>query len=113
MAKRMEAEQLSSVQIGPGYAAIKNLEILKDVANNNGAAGTIMGGITGAGLALGAGIPLGQQLANSVVQQPTSNSPADNDDSMVRLKKLKNMFEADLITKEEYDSKRAAIIEKL
>ena len=116
MAKKMEVEQLSSVNVGQGYMAVKNIEIMKDAANNTGAAGAMMSGALGAGLGIGAGLPMGQQIAQQVIAQPENNVPQNepaNEDPMAKLKKLKDMFSADLISKEEYDAKRASILEKL
>lgn len=119
MAKKMEVEQLSSVNLGQSYVTIKNLDIMKDVANNTGAAGTMMAGAAGVGMALGAGYPLGNQIANGIAKesekQQSSQSvlTANQDDPMERLAKLKKMFDAGLINQEEYESKRKSILDDL
>lgn len=46
-------------------------------------------------------------------QQPPAAAPAAAADPMEKLAKLKKMFEADLITEQEYAAKRAAILEEL
>ncbi|MEN6435632.1 MAG: PH domain-containing protein [Anaerolineaceae bacterium] len=52
----------------------------------------------------------GQTPINSM---PSSTSPVKSEDPLETLKNLKKMLEADLITKEEYDSKKAEILSKM
>ena len=107
MAKRMEMQQLGSVQVGQGYLTAKSMEVMQIAAgNNNGAAGALMGAAAGMGLGMGAGVPLGQQMAQAVTQ------PSDND-LEGKLQKLKSLFERGLITEAEYQSKRTEIISQL
>jgi len=118
MAKRMEVEQLSSVNVGQSYLAVKNLEIMKDAANNTGAAGTMLGGALGAGLAFGVGLPMGQQIASEVMKSPENQNSNQSgniniDNTAERLTKLNKLLEAGLITKEEYETKRAAILDNI
>jgi len=111
-AKKMEAEQLSKVNIGAGFAAIKNYEVLNTAAGNAGAAGGIMGSAVGMGLGFGAGLPLGNQMAQSVMQnsppipQPTATATAIDG----KLAALKNLYEQGVLTEEEYNAKRAQIL---
>jgi hypothetical protein len=46
------------------------------------------------------------------MQQPTGKGPVQ-DDPMEKLKKLKEMYEANLITEQEYEKKRAEILANL
>ncbi|MCL2845796.1 MAG: SPFH domain-containing protein [Chitinivibrionia bacterium] len=111
-AKKMEAEQLSKVNIGAGFAAIKNYEVLNTAAGNAGAAGGIMGSAVGMGLGFGAGLPLGNQMAQSVMQnsppipQPTATATTIDG----KLAALKNLYEQGVLTEEEYNAKRAQIL---
>jgi membrane protease subunit (stomatin/prohibitin family) len=111
-AKKMEAEQLSKVNIGAGFAAIKNYEVLNTAAGNAGAAGGIMGSAVGMGLGFGAGLPLGNQMAQSVMQnsppipQPTATATTIDG----KLAALKSLYEQGVLTEEEYNAKRAQIL---
>lgn len=107
MAKRMEMQQLGSVEIGQGYLTAKSMEIMQLAAgNSNGGAGAFVGAAAGMGMGMGAGFPLGMQVAREAA------SVAD-DDWERKLIKLKDMFDKNLITEEEYNSKRESIISKI
>lgn len=83
---------------GVSYAELQRLEAMSDAANNQaGAAGMMMG------------MGVGGALASNVSQetQPTGNS------TKVRLLHLKELFEEGLITQEEYNVKKSAILETL
>jgi membrane protease subunit (stomatin/prohibitin family) len=113
-AKKMEIQQFSSVQVGSGYAAVKNYEILQAAAENAGAAGGIMSSAVGMGLGFGAGFPLGSQMAQSVIQnnppQPVQNAEHKITET---LKTLKQLHEQGLLTAEEYSTKKAKILEQI
>ena len=108
MAKKMEMQQLSSVQVGQGYMAAKGFEVMKDVANNSGAVGNMMGLGAGLGLAVNAGMPLASQTAQAV---NPSNIQNGEQDVLAKLKKLKTLFEEGILTEDEYKAKKAAIID--
>ena len=107
MGKRMEMQQLGSVQVHQGYLTAKSMEVMQIAASNsNSTVGTFVGAAAGLGMGLGAGLPFGQQLAQGV------NPPA-TDDIEQKLIKLKTMLDKGLITEEEYRSKREIIIAQL
>jgi len=73
------------------------------------------GNLTGAGVGLAAGMTMGQTMAQAFqagMQQPSGAAPAQ-EDPMQKLKKLKDLFEADLITEEEYEKKKSEILSDL
>jgi membrane protease subunit (stomatin/prohibitin family) len=112
-AKRMEVQQLSSVQVGAGYATVKNYEVLQTAAENAGAAGGMMGSAVGMGLGFGAGFPLGNQMAQSVIQNSPSVVQNAESKIMETLKTLKQLHEQGLLTVEEYSAKKAKILEQI
>jgi len=117
-AKKMEVQQLSSLQVGAGYAAVKNYEVMQTAAGNTGAAGGMMGTAVGAGLGFGAGLPLGNQMAQSVIQNsppPPSAPPAETAENKIveSLKTLKSLHEQGILTDEEYNAKKAKILESI
>ena len=82
-----------------------------DAANNESDSG--MSGLMQAGLGLGAGLPVGQQIGQSMnVQTGTENKESPNDPE-VKLRKLKNLMDEGIISKKEYDAKRKQIIEEI
>lgn len=110
-AKTLEANQLSKANVNQNYAAIKSFEIMGDAANNESDSG--MSGLMQAGLGLGAGLPVGQQIGQSMnVQTGTENKESPNDPE-VKLRKLKNLMDEGIISKKEYDAKRKQIIEEI
>jgi membrane protease subunit (stomatin/prohibitin family) len=104
----MTAEAAAAERAGLNYAQVQQLEALRDAAKNEG-------GFAGAGVGLGAGLGLGQTMAAGMaggMGAPVQQQPqqADPNDPMVRLQKLKGLLDGGLITQEEYDKKRAAIL---
>jgi len=109
-AKTLEARELSKVQVGGAFTAIKSFEVLNTAAENPGEGGGGVGGMLGAGIGLGAGIPIGQQLGQQVNvkgNNTTTEEPTD------RLKKLKAMLDENLITEDEFKSKKDEILGEL
>ena len=110
--KTFEAEQLSKVQLGESFAAIKSFEILKDAANNESDGG--VGAMMSAGIGLGAGFPLGQQMGkNMTVEADAGTATAPGNDIVAKLKDLKTLFEQGLITEEQYKEKQSKLLDSL
>jgi len=110
--KTFEAKELSKVQLGKSYAAIKSFEILKDAAGNESDGG--VGAMMSAGIGLGAGFPLGQQMGkNMTVDNDVDSGNAPSNDVVSKLKDLKNLFEEGLITEEQYKEKQTELLEYL
>jgi membrane protease subunit (stomatin/prohibitin family) len=84
---------------GIDYAEMQKLKAMRDAANNTGMAGVVMG------------MSAGMQAENSMQQsnQRTFNEP----DDMQKLKKLKEIFELELITESEYNDKKSEILKRL
>jgi membrane protease subunit (stomatin/prohibitin family) len=99
----VHAEVQAAKLAGIDYAEMQKLKALKDAAKNEGAVGTSMG--------MFAGMNFGNTInqANQQQSQPTSNA----DDPMAKLKKLKDMFEMELITEEELNAKKKEILDTL
>ena len=118
MSKRMEMEQLGSVQIGQGYVAARSLDVMQTAASNGGTTGAMLGAAAGMGFGVGMGFPMGQQMATAV-NAPAALAPApvpavqNNSNPIAKLTMLKQMFEAGVLSEAEYSEKRAAIIENL
>lgn len=85
------------------YSQIEQLDIAKTAASAGGAAGDMMGA--------GMGMAMGMNMAQTMWNQQAS-APA-GDSLELRLEKLKNLFDKDLISQEEYDTKKAAVISEL
>lgn len=110
-AKTLEANQLSKANVNQNFAAIKSFEIMRDAANNESDSG--MAGLMQAGLGLGAGLPVGQQIGQSMNVETGTKGNESSDGPEVKLKKLKNLLDEGLLTKKEYDAKRKEILEQL
>ncbi len=101
----MTAEAEAAKRAGLNYAQLQQLEAMREAARNEG-------GMASAGVGLGAGLGLGQAFASGMTNMQ-AGAPAAADDPTARLQKLKSMFEAELISKEEYDKKKAEILADL
>ena len=69
----------------------------------------------GAGIGLGAGLPIGGQLGQSLnIQNNQNTGSSDNsEDPHAKIKKLKEMLDENLITEEQFNKKREEILSKI
>jgi len=115
--KKMEVEQLSKVEIGGAYAAVKSFDILGTASENAGDGGSSLGDMLGVGIGLGAGLPLGQQLGQQMqVEQHSVAGPKEAQDSnspKERLKLLKELFMDDIISSEEFEKRKKEILSEI
>ena len=96
----VQAEVLAAKIAGINYTEHQQLQAMRDAANNEGGvAGLLMGMNTGAQ----AGGVMNQQQS----QAPQTESPMD------KLKKLKELFEMELITEGEFTEKKKTILESM
>lgn len=107
----MRAEKLGQVNIGAGYQAIRNFDIMEAAANNqNGAAAAGMG----VGMGLGAGMNMAQMMGGMMQQQTPQSVPVNTVQSPEdRLIKLKKLFDAGLLEESEYKAKRLEVLSEL
>lgn len=96
----MSAEAQAASTAGVSYAQLQQLQALRDAAKNPGGAGMVVG----MGVGMGLGGPLGQ-VAGGAFQ--TAEEPAQ------RLRKLTELLNQNLITKEEFETKKAEILSKI
>ena len=86
------------------YKLDRSFDILETAAQNEGGAA---GSFIGAGLGLGAGMNLGNVMAD---QKNQNNTQGNNPDIKERLKNIKELFDQDLISKEDYENKKNEIL---
>jgi len=103
------SEVLAAKSNNVDFNTVKSFEILKASAENPGA-GSGLGAMLNAGIGLGVGLPLGQQMAQNINVQQTH---INQDDPMIKLKKLKLMLDEDLITQDIYNAKRDEILKNI
>lgn len=97
----VQAEVLAAKIAGVEYTEMQRIAAMRDAANNeSGAAGVLMG--------LNAGTQ-----ANSTINQVSENQKPAIDSPMVKLKKLKELFEMELISDSEYADKKKAILDSM
>ena len=97
----VQAEVLAAKIAGVEYTEMQRIAAMRDAANNeSGAAGMLMGFNAGA---------QGNSTMNqgSLEQQPATDSP------LIKLKKLKELFEMELISENEYTDKKKAILDSM
>jgi len=103
----LTAEAQAARAAGLNYEKVQQLEAMREAAQNEG-------GGAGLGMGMGAGIGLGQNMAQSLNQPHSTVEQIENTgDSMAKLTQLKKMFEAELITEQEYSSKKQQILDQL
>ncbi len=107
----MTAEAQAAAAVGLNYAQVQQLEAMKDAAKNEG-------GGAGLGMGLGAGLGMGQMMSGAMAsnfgqQNQQQNQAQKQEDPMEKLKKLKQMFEMELISEEEYKTKKKEILDTM
>lgn len=112
----ISAEAQAAQAAGLNFAQLKQLEAMQAAAENEG-------GAAGVGMGLGAGMGFGNMMAgafgggmtpNQQPMQSHQNQPAQpTDDPMAKLKKLKDMFEMELISESEYSSKKQEVLDSM
>jgi len=95
----LSAESQAATSAGVSYAQLQQLQALRDAANNPGGAGMVLG--------MGVGMGLNQQMG------VLASTPATAEDPVLRLKKLTDLKNQNLITQEEFDAKKAEILSKI
>lgn len=94
----VQADVLAARLAGVNYTELQRLEAMKAAANNEGgAAGLASGMVTGLNLS---------EMTNQPPQY-TTDSPVS------KLKKLKEMFDMELITEEEYTKKKKELLDQM
>ena len=93
----MTTEKYAAAEVDLDYTGLQKLGALRDAAKNEG-------GLAGAGLQMGAGLQLAQDIFKS---SDVSSDPT------LRLRKLKKLLDEQLITAEEYEQKKNEILSKL
>jgi len=97
----VQAEVLAAKIAGVEYTEMQQIKAMRDAANNEGGgAGLLMG--------VGAGIQSSNMMNNGV--QPSKEEP---NTPMEKLKKLKELFEMELISEEEYSEKKKTILDSM
>ncbi|MBJ2175706.1 SPFH domain-containing protein [Aureibaculum sp. A20] len=96
----VQAEVLASKIAGVEFTEMQQLKAMRDAANNEGGAGMVMG------------MGVGMQTGNLLNQKPQDQKQV-SDNPIEKLKKLKEMFEMDLITQIEYTEMKKAILHKM
>ncbi|MBS9767224.1 MAG: SPFH domain-containing protein [Flavobacteriaceae bacterium] len=90
----VQAEVKSAQIAGVDFAELQKLKALRDVAKNEGTAGATMGMLTGL------------ELGKTTTQAP-------KEDVKTKLLKLKELLDLELITKEEFQTKKMELLGKL
>ncbi len=102
----LTAEAHAAKAVGLDYAKVQQLEAMREAARNEA-------GGAGIGMGMGAGIGLGQTMAQTLTEQNTTQPQVATDDPMEKLLQLKKMFAAELITDQEYASKKQSILDQM
>ncbi len=97
----VQADVKSADIAGVDFAELQKLRAMRDMAKNEGAAGAGMGLFTG------------MEMGKSIGDSNTKNKADEGDDIMAKLKKLKTMFENELISEEEYAAKKQQLLDSL
>lgn len=97
----MTTEKQAAAEVDLDYVGMQKLEALREAARNEG-------GLAGAGLQMGAGLQLAQDIFKTQGKENATEGEITE-----RLRKLKNLLNEQLITEEEYEKKKNEILSKL
>lgn len=98
----ISADIIAAEKAGMDYVALEKLRALRDAAKNEG-------GMAGAGLQIGVGMELGKAFNIGKVEA----LGAADDDVVKKLKKLKLLWEEEIISTDEYEMKRKELLAEL
>lgn len=101
----LTAEAQAAQAVGIDYARLQQIEAMRDAARNEG-------GGAGIGMGMGAGIGLGQTMAQAL-SGDQAGPREQTDNPAEKLAQLKRLREADLITADEYASRKKIILDNL
>ncbi|WP_294615588.1 SPFH domain-containing protein [uncultured Gilliamella sp.] len=101
-------DALAAKEVGLNYVEHEKLKALRDAAQNEG-------GLAGAGLQLGAGMELAKSfdLNNSANNANTTTATNNNETIIKQLKQLKELVDEGILTQDEFNAKKAQLLEKL
>ena len=111
LGRRMEIEQISRAEVGDAYRTMRTFDTLEKAAENEGGgAGALLAGGFGLGAGVGAGVPLGQQLGQALSTKPEDKGGGD---PVERLRGLQRLLDEKLISAEEFQTRRKAILDAI
>ncbi|NPA81399.1 MAG: SPFH domain-containing protein [Epsilonproteobacteria bacterium] len=93
-----QAEIYAAKRAGVSFEKLKRLQAMQDAANNEAGA---------------AGVFMGANVGNSLSSSFGSDNGEKRDDVVSRLKKLKELYELNLIEREEFLAKKAEILKEI
>ena len=112
--KGYQADKAGLDILGNDWNRVQSAYIMRDIANNENGGVAAVGASLGMGFgAAGAFSSMSQQTFAPQQAQPAPAPTPASDDPMEKLAKLKKLFEADLISQQEYDAKKAEILSQL
>ena len=100
------AEAHAASNAGINFTELQKLEAMREAARNEG-------GGAGVGMGIGAGIGFGQMMSESLNKPKGERDKGEKEDPVSLLKKLKEMLDAGLIEREEYDLKKKEILGRM
>lgn len=108
----LTAEAQAAEAAGVSFQKVQELEAMREAARNEG-------GGAGMGMGLGAGIGFGQMMAGAMApgtggqQQAGQPGAPAAEDPAATLKKLKGLFDSQLISEEEYNAKKKEVLDRM
>lgn len=100
-------DALAAKEVGLNYVEHEKLKALRDAAQNEG-------GLAGAGLQLGAGMELAKSFdLSSDKSANTTTATNNNEDIIKQLKQLKELVDAGILTQDEFNAKKAQLLERI
>lgn len=99
-------DALAAKEVGLDYVEHEKLKALRDAAQNEG-------GLAGAGLQLGAGLDLAKSFDLNKNNATNTAATANNEQIINQLKQLKQLVDEGILTQEEFNAKKAQLLDKL
>lgn len=100
----MTTQAIAASEVGLDYVELEKLRALRDAASNEG-------GLAGAGLQMGVGFELSKTFMDQ--KQNVEGQNITQEDPIAQLKKLKMLLDQQILTQQEYDSKKTEILSRI
>ncbi|MCB1701734.1 MAG: SPFH domain-containing protein [Halioglobus sp.] len=107
-AKTLEAKELSALKLTSSYSTVKAFEVLNNAASNTSDSG--MAAFLGAGVGIGAGGALGNQLIGGLKGEQKESQELESRTAAARLRQLSELLNDGLVSEDEFQEKRREIL---
>jgi membrane protease subunit (stomatin/prohibitin family) len=112
--QKMITDKKRMQYLGGAWVAQQQVDIMKNISQNDSAAGGLAAAGAGLGMGLNMGGMMGGMMQNTFSPNPLQQQPSPTTNPiMEKLKQLKDMFDMGLISQEDFDKKKQELLSQM